>query len=88
MSNPVCCGQPSTWIDQGPRLQYHFCKICKKEVTSIPAADKKDESEDDSFYPFHLQGTEPCYRDPAKKINYHYWIKIDSTTACNCGMIN
>lgn len=34
MSNPVCrtCYEESVWVDNGPRLQYFYCKECKREV--------------------------------------------------------
>lgn len=85
-AGPLCCGQPATWVNQGPRLQYYYCKECKKEVPDTTPVKKDDE--DDGFYPLHMQGTGPCYVDSEKKINYHFWAIIGSTTKCNCGMIN
>lgn len=33
MNNPKCtCGEESVFVDNGPRLQYHYCKNCKVEV--------------------------------------------------------
>lgn len=29
---PDCCDSKAVWINNGPRLQYWYCKKCKNEV--------------------------------------------------------
>lgn len=32
MKDLMCCGQAARFVNNGPRLQWHFCDVCKKEV--------------------------------------------------------
>lgn len=32
MSTPSCCGREAVWTVISPRLQYWYCKECRKEV--------------------------------------------------------
>lgn len=32
-TGPMCCGQPSKWVEISVNLKYHFCTKCKNEVT-------------------------------------------------------
>jgi hypothetical protein len=29
---PFCCGIEASWVNNGPNLQYFYCKECKNEV--------------------------------------------------------
>lgn len=33
-TNPICCGERSTYINYGKYLEYFYCKKCKKEVAA------------------------------------------------------
>ena len=38
---PNChlCGQDAVYVDNGPRLQYHYCRSCKVETQALEAVD-------------------------------------------------
>lgn len=97
---PMCCGGHSVWVDYGPRLQYFYCRKCKKEVKRVDDLGKTYNSGYDDDYLLLQQVGMP---DPIDRYNYvgsypcwsgytnetHYWITqhaMDIGYKCNCGM--
>lgn len=35
MNDCPICSSPIVWIDNGPRLQYHYCRDCKLELKDL-----------------------------------------------------
>ncbi len=33
MTNLMCCNQEATYVDNVPGKEYHYCRVCKKEVS-------------------------------------------------------
>ena len=46
---PICCKKSASFIDHGPRIQYWYCKVCKKEVASSDNSKNDYKRENDLF---------------------------------------
>lgn len=64
-----CCGQKAVWIDNGPRLQYWYCRDCKKEV-GIEKEPEKSPKDDE--YPLWGIGSVHHYSAPVPQPR-HNW---------------
>ena len=36
------CNDDLIWVDQGPKLQYHYCRTCKKELADLVQLESPD----------------------------------------------
>lgn len=56
---PSCCGKKAMFIDHGPKIQYWYCKECKKEVPSKDnskiSSEKTSEMTDDDIFALMAQ---------------------------------
>jgi hypothetical protein len=47
---PKCCNKDAVWVDMGPKLQYYFCKECRKEVKEEKEEVKKEIHQNDDIW--------------------------------------
>lgn len=75
---PSCCGKEAEWIVQSARLQYWYCRECKKEVASggfpggpdptIPSARTFDQELKD--FEHYLSGAISIFDDDDDLVSY------------------
>lgn len=98
----MCCGGHSVWVDYGPRLQYFYCRKCKKEVKRVDDLGKTYNSgyDDDylllqqvgslsldAFQVFNLVSIKACWSNLYSATHYYAsQSQMDQGVSCNCGL--
>ena len=54
MIKSFCCDKEARWVDNGPRLQYYYCDVCRKEVMPVQAVELIPIDDVELDYPYSL----------------------------------
>lgn len=53
--SPICCGTPTSWVENIPGKGYNYCRECKKEVAAEPSAQELQRLEGFNRAPNYLK---------------------------------